>query len=109
MGSIKSILSMMPGMEKQVRDADIDERAILRMEAIITSMTKKERSKPDILNASRRRRIAAGAGVTVEEVNKLIKQYDQMKKMFKQMNSKGGKRKMFKGMNMPGGFGNFGF
>ena len=62
-------------MYKQIRDADIDERAILRMEAIITSMTKKERSKPDILNASRRKRIAAGAGVTVEEVNKLIKQY----------------------------------
>ncbi len=115
MGSIKSILSMMPGMEKQVRDADIDERAILRMEAIITSMTLKERSKPDILNASRRRRIAAGAGVTVEEVNKLIKQYDQMKKMFKQINSKSGKRNMMRkmgnmgNMNMPGGFGGFGF
>jgi signal recognition particle subunit SRP54 len=117
MGSIKSILSMMPGMEKQVRDADIDERAILRMEAIITSMTKKERAKPDILNASRRKRIAAGAGVTVEEVNKLIKQYDQMKKMFKQMNSPKGKNKLMRKMGnfggmpggMPGGFGGFGF
>lgn len=115
MGSIKSILSMMPGMEKQVRDADIDERAILRMEAIITSMTKKERSKPDILNASRRRRIAAGAGVSVEEVNKLIKQYDQMRKMFKQMNSQKGKSKLMRkmgnmgNMNMPGGFNGFGF
>ena len=112
MGSIKSILSMMPGMEKQVRDADIDERAILRMEAIITSMTKKERSKPEILNASRRKRIAAGAGVTVEEVNKLIKQYDQMKKMFKQMNSPKGKNKLMRqmgGMGMPGGFSGFGF
>ena len=117
MGSIKSILSMMPGMEKQVRDADIDERAILRMEAIITSMTKKERSKPDILNASRRRRIAAGAGVTVEEVNKLIKQYDQMRKMFKQMNSPKAKNKLMRKMGnfggmpggMPGGFNGFGF
>lgn len=105
MGSLKSILSMMPGMDKQLRDVDIDDRQMLRVEAIITSMTKKERSKPDILNASRRKRIAVGAGVKVEDVNRLMKQYEQMKKMFKQMNSKGSKRKMFKGMNMPGGFG----
>ncbi len=107
MGSLKSILSMIPGMEKQIRDVDIDDRALLRIEAIITSMTKKERAKPDLLNASRRKRIAAGAGVTVEEVNKLMKQYEQMKKMFKQMNSKGGKRNMMRNM---GGFPNkFGF
>lgn len=105
MGSLKSILSMIPGMEKQIRDVDIDDRALLRIEAIITSMTKKERAKPDILNASRRRRIAAGAGVTVEDVNKLMKQYEQMKKMFKQMNSKGGKRNMMRGMGMPNKFG----
>ncbi len=114
MGSIKSLLSMIPGMEKQVRDADIDERALLRTEAIITSMTKKERAKPELLNASRRKRIAAGAGVTVEDVNRLMKQYEQMKKMFKQMNSKSGKRNMMRkmgnmgnmgNMNMPGGFG----
>ena len=109
MGSLKSILSMMPGMEKQIRDVDIDDRQLLRIEAVITSMTKKERAKPDIINASRRKRIAAGAGVKVEDVNRLMKQYEQMKKMFKQMNSKGGKKKMLRGMNMPGGFGNFGF
>ena len=109
MGSLKSILSMMPGMEKQLRDVDIDDRQLLRIEAIITSMTKKERAKPDIINASRRKRIAAGAGVKVEDVNRLMKQYEQMKKMFKQMNAKGGKKKMLRGMNMPGGFGNFGF
>lgn len=109
MGSLKSILSMMPGMEKQLRDVDIDDRQMLRIEAVITSMTKKERAKPDIINASRRKRIAAGAGVKVEDVNRLMKQYEQMKKMFKQMNSKGGKKKMLRGMNMPGGFGNFGF
>lgn len=109
MGSIKSILSMLPGMDRQLKDVEIDERAMLRTEAIITSMTKKERAKPDLLNASRRKRIAAGAGVTVEEVNKLMRQYEQMKKMFKQMNTKGGKRNMFKGMKMPGGPGNFGF
>ena len=109
MGSLKSVLSMLPGMDKQLRDVDIDDRQMLRVEAIIKSMTKKERQKPEILNASRRKRIATGCGQTVEEVNKLIKQYEQMKKMFKQMNAKGGKKKMLRGMNMPGGFGNFGF
>lgn len=109
MGSVKSLISMIPGMDRQLKDTDIDERQILRTEAIIKSMTKKERSKPEIINASRRKRIAAGAGVQVEDVNRLFKQYEQMKKMFKQMNSKGGKRKMMRGMNMPGGFGNFGF
>lgn len=101
MGDIKSLLSMVPGMNK-IKDEDIDERAMLRTEAIIHSMTKKERSKPDLLNASRRKRIAAGAGVTVEDVNKLMKQYEQMKKMFKQMNGKGAKRRLGN-MKMPGG------
>ena len=109
MGSLKSILSMVPGMEKQLRNVDIDDRQMLRIEAVITSMTKKERAKPDIINASRRKRIAAGAGVKVEDVNRLMKQYDQMKKMFKQMNQKGGKRKMLRGMNLPPNFGNMGF
>ncbi len=106
MGSLKSVLSMLPGMEKQLRDVDIDDRQMLRVEAIIKSMTAKERAKPDILNASRRRRIAAGCGQTVEDVNRLIKQYEQMKKMFKQMNGKG-KKRMMRGIN-PNGFGNFG-
>ena len=109
MGSLKSILSMLPGMDKQLRDVDVDDRQMLRIEAIIQSMTAKERAKPDILNASRRRRIAAGCGQTVEDVNRLIKQYEQMKKMFKQMNAKGGKRKMFKGMMNPNQFNNLGF
>ncbi len=107
MGSLKNILSMIPGVGKQIRDIDIDDRQMLRVEAIIKSMTKKERAKPDILNASRRKRIAAGAGVKVEDVNRLVKQYEQMKKMFKQMNTKGGKQKLmrnFGGMNgFPGG------
>ena len=116
MGSLKSILSMIPGMDKQLRDVDIDDRQMLRVEAIIKSMTKKERAKPDILNASRRKRIAAGAGVKVEDVNRLVKQYEQMKKMFKQMNSKGGKNKLMRGLGgmngFPGGMGGpggFGF
>ncbi len=107
MGSLKSVLSMLPGMEKQLRDVDVDDRQMLRVEAIIQSMTAKERRKPEILNASRRRRIAAGCGQTVEDVNRLIKQYEQMKKMFKQMNGKG-KKRMLKGIN-PNQFGNFGF
>ncbi len=107
MGPLKNVLSMIPGMDKQLRDVDIDDRQMLRIEAIITSMTKKERAKPDILNASRRKRIAAGAGVKVEDVNRLMKQYEQMKKMFKQMNGKGGKRRFMKGMNLPSNFGGF--
>ena len=105
MGSLKSVLSMLPGMDKQLRDVDIDDRQMLRVEAIIKSMTKKEREHPDIINASRRRRIAAGSGMTVEDVNRLLRQYEQMKKMFKQMNKKGGRRQMLRGMGGPSGFG----
>ena len=106
MGSIKSLLSMIPGMESKLKDVDIDDRQMLRVEAIIRSMTPKERSKPDILNGSRKRRIAAGCGLTVEEVNRLIQQYEQMKKMFKQFNGKGNKRNMLKNMRtMPNNFG----
>lgn len=104
MGSLKSILSMLPGMEKKLRDVDIDDRQMLRIEAIIKSMTKKEREHPDIIGASRKRRIAAGCGQSVEEVNRLLKQYEQMKKMFKQMSSKGGRRKLTRGITgLPGG------
>ncbi len=102
MGSLKSILSMLPGMDKQLRDVDIDDRQLPRIEAIIKSMTKKEREKPDIINASRRRRIAAGSGMRVEDVNKLLRQYEQMKKMFKQMNTKGGKRRMMHNLRTSG-------
>ena len=110
MGNIKDLLGMMPGVGNQIKDADIDERAMLRVEAIIKSMTKKEREKPDLLNASRRRRIAAGSGTSVEEVNRLMKQYEQMKKMFKQMNGKKGRKMRMPNMpNMPGGFGPMGF
>ena len=108
MGSLKQILSMIPGIGKQVQDMDIDDKQMQRVEAIITSMTAKERAKPEILNASRRKRIAAGCGQTVEDVNRLMRQYEQMKKMFKQMNSKGGKKRMMRGMpNMPDFPGNF--
>ncbi|MBR3961535.1 MAG: signal recognition particle protein, partial [Clostridia bacterium] len=105
MGSLKSVLSMVPGMEKQLRDVDVDDRQMYRIEAIITSMTKRERAKPDIINGSRRKRIAAGSGTCVEEVNRLLRQYEQMKKMMKQMNSKKGKKGFGRGFGMPGGFG----
>ena len=105
MGNIKQLMSMIPGAEKQLRDVDIDDKQFQKIEAIITSMTLKERSKPEILNASRKKRIAAGCGQSVEAVNRLLRQYEQMKKMFKQMNSKGAKRKMMRGL--PGGFGGF--
>ena len=97
---------MLPGMDRQMKDVDIDDRQILRTEAIIRSMTKAEREKPDIINASRRKRIAAGCGLSVEEVNKLLRQYEQIKKMMKQMNKmKTGKRMGgMGGFNMPGGF-----
>jgi len=99
MGGIQDILSMLPGMGKQLKDVEIDEKALARTEAIIYSMTKEERANPDILNLSRKKRIAAGAGVDISEVNALVKQFDQMKKMMKQMTGmlgKGGKRGRFK-------------
>ena len=104
MGSLKSVMSMIPGMDRQLRDVDIDDRQLLRIEAIITSMTKKEREKPEILNASRKKRIAAGSGMKVEDINRLLKQYEQMKKMFKQMNAKGGKNRFSRGIGLPPGF-----
>ena len=98
MGSVEELVGMLPGVNKgALKDAKIDESALSRTEAIILSMTKKEREKPDILNGSRRKRIAAGSGTTVEEVNKLLRQYDQMNKMMKQftnMSKRGNKMKM---------------
>ena len=87
MGSLSEIASMMPGIDaKALEDADPDDSAVRRTKAIIQSMTMKERENPDILNASRKRRIAAGAGVAVVDVNRVVKQYDAMQQMMKQMN-----------------------
>lgn len=99
MGPLKGILSKIPGMGKQLQNADIDDRAIDWTQAIILSMTPAERSKPDLINPSRKRRIAAGSGRSVEEVNRLIKQLKQMQKLMRQMNGKGKKKR---GMRMPG-------
>ncbi len=81
MGNLKDIASMLPGMGKMLKDVDIDDNAFKGVEAIIHSMTAKERERPEIINASRRQRIAAGSGTTIQEVNRLIKQFDQMRKM----------------------------
>jgi signal recognition particle subunit SRP54 len=105
MGSMKSILGMLPGLGDKVKDADIDESQLGRVEAIITSMTKAERAKPSIINPSRKKRIAKGSGTRVEDVNRLLKQFDQMQAMMKQFTGKSGKmslrkaRKNLAGMN----------
>ena len=102
LGSIKDILSMLPGIGNKIKDADIDESALGKTEAIIRSMTPKERSNPDIINPSRKRRIAAGCGMRVEDVNRLLSQYRQMQKMFKQMNSKSARKAMRRMGGFPG-------
>ena len=100
MGNIEQLMGMMPGIKPgALKDAKIDEKAIARTEAIIKSMTKREREKPDILNASRKKRIAQGSGTTVEEVNKLLKQFDQTRTLMKQFSNpkqfgRFGKKKM---------------
>lgn len=104
MGDIKGLLGMIPGVGKQLKDVDIDERQFARVEAIILSMTAKERQKPDIINPSRKRRIAAGCGMKVEDVNRLLKQYETMRQMMKKMKNMG--KRGGRGMPaMPMGFG----
>ena len=101
MGPLQNVLGMLPGVGNKLKNAEIDENAMKKPEAIIQSMTPRERRNPDILNASRRKRIAAGAGVTVQDVNQLMRQFDQMRKMMKQM--MGNKRGLARGMrNFPG-------
>ena len=85
MGPLQNVLGMLPGIGSKLKDVEIDEGALKKPEAIIRSMTPNERRHPDILNASRRKRIAAGAGVTVQDVNVLMRQFDQMRNMMKQM------------------------
>jgi signal recognition particle subunit SRP54 len=87
-------MGMIPGMNKLPQDAQVDDKELVKIEAIIQSMTKKERSTPDILNGSRRRRIALGSGTSVQDVNKLIKQFEQMQKLMKSFGKGGAKFKM---------------
>ena len=89
MGNIKDLMAMIPGVGKAVKDLDIDDNAFKNVEAIIRSMTPKERANPDIINNSRKERIARGSGTTMQEVNRLMKQFEQIRKTMK--NVAGGK------------------
>ena len=104
MGNLKELAGMIPGVGKAIKDIDIDDNAFKGIEAIIQSMTPKERSNPEILNTSRRNRIAKGSGTNIQEVNRLIKQFDQMRKMMKMVS--GGGMKNMMGM-MKGGMPKF--
>jgi signal recognition particle subunit SRP54 len=101
MGNIKDLMGMMPGIGNKIKDLDIDDDAFKGVEALIQSMTPKERQNPLILNSSRKRRICAGSGRNIQELNKLLQQFDQMKKMMKKMS--GMKGKALKGLGgLPG-------
>ena len=117
MGPMKDIISMIPGIGKKLKDTDVDDKQIDYTMAIIRSMTMKERENPDIINPSRKKRIAAGCGMKVEDVNRPLNQYRSMQKLYKQLNGKGSKKMMKRmqrmgmggGMSggMPGGMGGF--
>ena len=94
MGSMKDLVGMIPGAGKALKDVDIDDDAFKGIEAIIHSMTPKERTEPAIINGSRKKRIAAGSGTSVQQVNQLLKQFDQMSKMMKMMQGGGGRKMM---------------
>jgi signal recognition particle subunit SRP54 len=102
MGGMQGLLDKLPGeLARAAQASQVDERAIRRLEAIISSMTPEERARPELLKASRKRRIAAGAGASVQEVNRLLNQFEQAQKMMK-MVAKGGMQKMLRGLR--GGF-----
>ncbi|HHX19530.1 MAG TPA: signal recognition particle protein [Clostridiaceae bacterium] len=105
MGSMKEMISMIPGMGQRMGNMEVDERGIVRTRAIIQSMTVHERENPKLLNASRRRRIAAGSGMTVQDVNRVVRQYDDMLKMMKQFGVLGGGKKKRRKRSPFGGFG----
>ncbi|MFY0688617.1 MAG: signal recognition particle protein [Cyclobacteriaceae bacterium] len=93
MGSLKDLMGMIPGMGKAIKDVDIDDDSLKPIEAIIKSMTPQERSNPDLMDGSRKKRIANGSGTSIQEVNQLLKQFEQMRKMMKTMNKMGGGKK----------------
>jgi signal recognition particle subunit SRP54 len=101
MGPLNQVLSMLPGVNRLPQDVSVDDRALVKIEAIIQSMTAEERQKPQIINGSRRRRIALGSGTTVQDVNKLMKQYEQMHRMMKTLGKGGNMSRLMKGMNFP--------
>lgn len=99
MGNVKDLLGMLPGMGKQIKDLDIDDDAFKPVEAIIRSMTYEERSNPELMNASRKKRIAEGSGTSVQEINNLLKQFKDMRKMMKTMNKMSGSKRGLAGFN----------
>ena len=105
MGPLDEILGMMPGMNKMkgMKNLQVDDKQINRVEAIVRSMTKKEKQDPSLINGSRRRRIAKGSGTTIQDVNRLLKQFEDMKKMMKQMSGMAakGKKKGKGGFKLP--------
>ncbi len=100
MGPLSQVLGMIPGMNRLPDDVQVDDNALVRIEAMIQSMTQEERSRPAIINGSRRRRIALGSGTTVQEVNRLLKQFEEMQRMMKRI-TKGGLKRAMQGMRMP--------
>ena len=101
MGNLKDLAAMIPGVGKAIKDIDIDDNAFKGIEAIIYSMTKYERANPQIINASRRQRIARGSGTTIVEVNRMLKQFDQMRKVMKMATTMKNPMKMMRGMRRP--------
>ena len=99
MGSVKDLIGLLPGMNKALKDVDIDDDSFKPIEAIIRSMTPKERESPDLINGSRKRRIANGSGTSIQEVNNLLKQFEQMRKFMKKMNKMGSNKKGLPSMN----------
>ncbi|MDP4638479.1 MAG: signal recognition particle protein, partial [Verrucomicrobiales bacterium] len=101
MGGMQSILGMLPGMGEKLKGVNLDEKRMKRTEAIVLSMTPKERTRPEIIKASRRRRIALGSGVSVTQVNQLLKQFGQMRKMMRSKGKMSQMMKQFGGGKMP--------
>ena len=101
MGNMKDLVGMIPGAGKMMKDVDVDDDAFKHIEAIIHSMTPEERTKPSLLNASRKKRIGAGSGTSIQQVNQLMKQFNQMSKMMKMMQGGGGRKMMQMMKNMP--------
>jgi signal recognition particle subunit SRP54 len=100
MGPLKDVLAKVPGMSKQLKDVDVDDRMVDRTEAILLSMTPRERERPEVINPSRKRRIARGSGMRVEDVNRLLRNFEQTRRLMKQFKKKGVRRR-FSGMKMP--------
>ena len=98
MGNVKDLIGMIPGMGSAIKNLDIDNESFKPIEAIIQSMTKKERENPDIIDGSRKKRIANGSGTSILQVNNLIKQFDEMRKMMKKMNTMQAAGKLGKAM-----------